>query len=117
MSVGEVRLSALISSALANNQSDIVLLFMRTELFDVLDNRCYQRLWRQFSMPFERFDQAVFAEIFPCIVERFGHAIGIKYKGISGEELALCHAAFPVFEDAQYRGGGVEPFNGAVVPE
>jgi len=68
---------ALISSALANDQSDVIVLFMRAELFNSIDNRRYHRLWRQFSVRFERFDQAPFAELFPCLVERFRHSVGI----------------------------------------
>ena len=69
--------AALISSALANDQSDVIVLFMRAELFNSIDNRRYHRLWRQFSVRFERFDQTPFAELFPCLVERFGHSVGI----------------------------------------
>jgi hypothetical protein len=75
--------SVLISSALANDQSDVVVLFTGAELFNPIDNRLYHRLWRQLSVPFEPFDQTLFAEIFPCFIERFRHSVGIQYKGVA----------------------------------
>ena len=59
----------LISSALADDQSDIVVLFVRTELSDLLDYCRYHCLWRQLSVRFQRFDQTLFAEFFTHIVE------------------------------------------------
>jgi hypothetical protein len=59
----------LISSALADDHSDIVVLFVRTELSGLLDYRRDHCLWRQLSVRFQRFDQTLFAEFFTHIVE------------------------------------------------
>jgi hypothetical protein len=69
VSIGEVRRSALFPSALANDQGNIIVLFMGAELLNLLDNRRNQRLWRPVAVRLERFDQALFAEFFIHIVE------------------------------------------------
>jgi len=61
--------SVLISSALGNDQSDIVMLFTRAELFKSIDDCRYHHLWRQFSVRFKPFNQTLFAELFPRFVE------------------------------------------------
>jgi hypothetical protein len=59
----------LISCALADDKSNIVVLFVRTEPLDLLDYRRYHRLGSQLSVRFQRFDQALFAEFFTYLVE------------------------------------------------
>ncbi len=63
------------------------------------------------------FDQALFSKFLPRIVERFGHAIGVKYKGVSRDETALSDGALPPCGQSQHSAGGIQPFDVAIVPQ
>jgi len=91
-------------------------LFTRAELFKSIDNSSYHHLWRQFSVRFEPFNQTLFAELFPRFVERLGHTVGIQYKHVSFEELALRNGAMPFFEDSHYRRCSFQSFDRTVAP-
>src|SRR5262245_11615654 len=91
-----------ISFTLRHNQSDIVLLFLVTEFLYIINDRRYQGLWREFSIPLPCLDQALFAEFSFRIVERFGYAVGVKYECVSWEKLALPHRTIPLSKKAHY---------------
>jgi hypothetical protein len=91
-----------LAEAPGHNQRNVVLLFIRAELPNLIDNRRDHGLWGQFPMPVQRFDQARFSELLTRIVERFGDPIGVEYQHVSREEPMLRHRAIPVFEEPQH---------------
>ena len=60
-----------------DNQGNVVVLFVRTESADLVDNGGEERLRRKGAVPAQGFDEAGFAKFLAGIVERFGDAVGI----------------------------------------
>src|SRR6266849_1812551 len=111
------RPTVLNSSALRKYKSDVVALFVGTELPDFIDNGRNQRIWRHFTVPSQCFDQALFPELFSCIVERLGYAVSIECERISRKEQAFPDRAIPFFEESKQGARGIESFKSIVVPE
>ena len=59
------------------------MLFTTAELLDLRNNRRYQDLRRQFLMPPQRLDQALFSEVFFGVAERFGYPVCVEYESVS----------------------------------
>jgi len=91
----------LISLALGDYHGDIVLLFMRAELPNLFCQGGKQGPRRQITMFPQGFDKALFSELFSCIIERFGHAIGVEHEGVSWREMVLPNGAIPPFGQSQ----------------
>src|SRR5258708_2395825 len=68
-------------------------------------------------MALQGFDQALFAELLVGGVVGFGDAVGVEGEGVSRVKLAFSNFAFPILEDSQHRGGGIESFHGVVAAE
>src|SRR5205085_8565173 len=67
-----------------------------------------QFLRRQFTMPAQGFDQALFSELFSGGVERFSDAVGIERERVAREEMAFADGALPVLEESQHGAGGIK---------
>lgn len=106
-----------IPSALGNNHGDVVVLFLRAELPNPIDNRRNRGLRRQFSAPPKRFEQARFSEFLSGIVERFGDAIGIERERVPRVKATLPYRAVPILEEPQNRFRGRKPFNGVAAAQ
>jgi len=52
------------SNALGNDESDVIVLLGTAKLLDLFDDRWQQVPWRQFQVPPECFDEALFSEFF-----------------------------------------------------
>src|SRR5215470_5912441 len=96
MSDAAVRFKVIISEGLGRNlfapsdqHGDVVALFVRTELANLVDKRSQQMLRRQVPVPAQSFNQTRFAEFFAVRVERLGDTVGVEHHGISGKETPL----------------------------
>src|SRR5579863_3919316 len=99
------------------NQRDVVILLMRAELPDLVDNRPDGSARRLTAMPSDRFDQAVLAEFLFCVIKGFGDAIGVENQRVSRTEAALVNRAIPLLKQADHSAGGIEPLDGASAPQ
>src|SRR5246127_4961962 len=59
----------------------------------------------------------MFSELLPCIIERFGDAVGIECKCIAGKEPAFLDWAIPFFEESHHGTRGIEPFKRVIAAE
>src|SRR5712692_913666 len=59
-------------------------------------------------MALQGLQQAVLAEFLAVSIEGFGHAVGVECEGVAGRQMAFPKFAFPLFENSQDRGGGIE---------
>src|SRR5579864_7079426 len=88
-------------SKLGDDQRDVVVLFVRAELPNLIQYRGQQSLARQFAMPSQALDQAPLAEFFSGCVRGFGHSIGVERKHVAGEDFTFSHGAIPVRKEPQ----------------
>ena len=100
--------------ALSDQHGDVVTLFVRTELANLVDKRSQQMLRRQVSMPAQSFNQTRFAEFFAVRVERLSDAVGVEHHGVPGKEIPLTSTAIPSLEKSQYGASRIKPFQIAI---
>ena len=87
-------------SALCNDQRDVVVLLVRAELFDFIQDRGQQFMWRELVISQQAFNKSLFSEFLPLNVECFGDAIRIQHKGVSREEHAFLYRARPIRKES-----------------
>src|SRR5262249_30450431 len=68
-------------------------------------------------MPPQRGHQTLFSKLLSTAVERFGDAVSVQGKHVSGAQPALRSQAFPILEETQHRAGGVESLKSVVAVE
>ena len=98
----------------SDQQGDVVALFVRTELANLVDKRSQQTLRRQVPVLAQGFNQTRFAEFFAVRVERLGDTVGVENQGVSGKEIPLTRTAIPPLEKSQYGAGRIKPLQIAV---
>ena len=81
--------------AFRDDQSHVVVLFLRTETADVFVNGGDQISCRQLAMGLQRFDEPSFAELVILSVEGLGDSIGVDRQKISRKELEFRRPALP----------------------
>jgi len=114
---GELRAGGFISAIFGEDEGDVVVLLVRAEAVDVLDDAGHGGLRGGMAVAGEGLNEAVFAELFAGGVGGFGDAIGVERESVAAAEMAFADGAIPVLEDAQDGGGGVEALDGAVAAE
>src|ERR1700757_5191041 len=100
--------------AFGDDEGDVVMLLVRTELADIIDDRGAQSFGRKLAVPAKRIDEALFAKFFSRRVERFCDSVGVENKSVAGRKLALSQGAIPIFEGAHNGGSGGEAFEGVI---
>src|SRR5215467_5596697 len=100
-----------------DDERDVVVLLVRAEALDFVDNGSEQFLRRKGAMAAKRCDKALFAKFFAGGVEGFGDAIGIESQSVARAKIRFADGAIPILEDAKDRGGGFEPFERIVSTE
>src|SRR5262249_7898731 len=105
------------SFALRNQHGEVVSLFVRAELANMLEQRSQQVLRRKVAVAAQGFHQTRFAEFFAIRVEGLGDAVGVEDQCVSGKEIPLPRAAIPTFEEPQHRARRIKPFQLAVAAE
>ena len=92
-----------------DDQRNVILLFIRTEPPDLLNNRTNQGLRRKLAIPTQRSNQTLLSKFFSAIVRRFSYAIRVKHEYISGKEL-------PFFKRAENWEAGADATHGTGGP-
>lgn len=75
------------TGARTDNQRNVVILLMRAEPCDLVNNRRQHRLRRQLPASFQPFHQTLFAELFLGGIARLGDSIGVEHERVSTREL------------------------------
>src|SRR6266404_4864516 len=75
--------------ALGDDQSNVIVLFVRTKALNLVDDCREVVSRRQFTMPTKALDQTEFAEFFARGVEGFGDAVCVKRERVSREQPTL----------------------------
>jgi len=100
-----------------DDESDVVVLLVRAEAANFVDDGCEELLRRETTVPMQGGNEALFAELFASLVEGFRDAVGVEGEGIARAKSGFADGAVPVFEDAEDRGGGLEAFERIVAVE
>ena len=106
-----------LGGAFCDDEGDVVVLLVWTELLDLVDHGGEEGLGRESRVSPESGDEAVFAKLFFGLVEGFGYTVGVEGEDVAGVEVTLDGGGVPVFEETEDGGGGVEEFDGVVAPE
>ena len=102
------------SLELRDDRRDVVVLFLKTESPNTIDDCAQQSLARQVTMLLKRFNQALLAKFISLLVTGFGDSIGVKREHVPGKKLMLLYRAFPVSKQSKQCAGGIEPVHLAV---
>ena len=62
----------------------------------------------------QRFNEAIFAVLFFCVVEGFGHAVRVECECVSSEQLPFSYEAIPLLEESEHSRCGIEPINSTI---
>src|SRR5271165_7598745 len=86
-SVGQSHLIyAFIGMAFSDNESNVVLLFVRTETTHFVDHCRNQEVGRKVSMKPKTIQQALLTELFAVRTARLGDTVCVKCQSVSHEE-------------------------------
>src|SRR5271157_5969302 len=89
-SVGQSHLIyAFIGMAFSDDESNVVLLFVRTETTHFVDHCRNQELGRKVSMKHKTIQQALLTELLAVPTERLGDTVCVKCQSVSHEETGL----------------------------
>src|SRR6516225_9385369 len=97
--------------ALGDDESNVVLLFVRAVAADVFDHRFDPQMRGQVAVALQAFDQALLAELLARSVGSFGNTIGVKRERVAGVEGGFADRAVPFFEEPEDGGGRVKTLN------
>ena len=92
--------------AFGDDEGDIVVLLVRAELADFVDDRGAQSFARKPAVTAKRVDEALFSKFFARGAEGLCDAIGVEEERVAQRELALREGAIPNLEDTHNGGGG-----------
>src|SRR5437879_4427501 len=91
-----------------DDERDVVLLFSRAELADLVDDGVEEVVRAKCAVAAQGFGKAFFAELLPGIIERFGDSIRIKGQDVARGDLRFADFAIPSLEHAENRRGGLD---------
>jgi hypothetical protein len=86
--------------AFGDDQGDVIVLFVRAEGADFVDDGGEKRLGIQVTMATKGCREAGFAKFLTGRVEGFGDAVGVENERVAGTDLAFGEIAIPLFEGA-----------------
>jgi hypothetical protein len=96
--------------AFGDDEGDVVVLLVRTELADIIDDGGAQSFGRKLTVPAKGIDEALFAKFLSSGIEGFRDSVGVENKSVAGRKLALSQGAIPIFEGAHNGCSGGEAF-------
>ena len=107
----------LVPYAFGDHEGDVVVLFLRAELANVIDDSLEQSLRWHVAMPADGFDQAKLPEFLSRPAERLGDAVSVECERVSRLEPPLTYRAVPLIEEPDHRARGVQPLQRVIAAE
>src|SRR6516164_4677510 len=104
-------------AALGDDQCDVVLLLVGAVAAHLVEYSSHEQPRRQTTMASQTIQKAMLTELFAVAIKGLGDTVGVEHQRVTCEKPGLANRTFPLLEESEDGGGGVEALQMVIAAE